>query len=85
MTKKLQRMTPIVIVPRIVPKPSQVAVSATTAVYDGLEILCALAPNTGLRLRVRNRRSITAPPLQEVPGRRQSRPKGISPLIPFLS
>ncbi len=24
-----------------------VAVSATTAVYDGLEILCALAPNTG--------------------------------------
>ncbi len=24
--------------------------SATTAVYDGLEILCALAPNTGLRL-----------------------------------
>ncbi len=29
---------------------SQVAVSATTAVYDGLEILCALAPNTGLRL-----------------------------------
>ncbi len=31
-------------------KKSQVAVSATTAVYDGLEILCALAPNTGLRL-----------------------------------
>jgi hypothetical protein len=29
---------------------SQVAVSATTAVYDGLEILCALAPNTGLPL-----------------------------------
>ncbi len=29
---------------------SQVAVSATTAVYDGLEILCALAPKTGLRL-----------------------------------
>ncbi len=29
---------------------SQVAVSATTAVYDGLEILCALATNTGLRL-----------------------------------
>ncbi len=24
--------------------------SATTAVYDGLEILCALALNTGLRL-----------------------------------
>ncbi len=36
--------------------------SATTAVYDGLEILCALAPNTGLRLCVRNRRSITPPP-----------------------
>ncbi len=29
---------------------SQVAMSATTAVYDGLEILCALAPITGLRL-----------------------------------
>ncbi len=29
---------------------SQVVVSATTAVYDGLEILRALAPNTGLRL-----------------------------------
>jgi hypothetical protein len=26
------------------------SVSATTTVYDGLEILCALAPNTGLRL-----------------------------------
>ncbi len=36
--------------------------SATTAVYDGLEILCALAPNTGFRLFVRNRRSITPPP-----------------------
>ncbi len=29
---------------------SQVAVSATTAVYDGLEILCTLTLNTGLRL-----------------------------------
>ncbi len=29
---------------------SQVAVSATTAVYNGLGILCALATNTGLRL-----------------------------------
>ncbi len=29
---------------------SQVAVSATTAVYNGLEILSALASNTGLRL-----------------------------------
>jgi hypothetical protein len=35
--------------------------SATTAVYDGLEILCALALNTGLCLCVRNRRSITPP------------------------
>ena len=35
--------------------------SATTAMYDGLEILCALAPNTGLCLCVRNRRSITPP------------------------
>ncbi len=36
--------------------------SATTVVYDGLEILCALAPNMGLRLCVRNKRSITPPP-----------------------
>ncbi len=35
--------------------------SATTAVYDGLEILCALAPNMGLCLCVRNRRSIIPP------------------------
>jgi hypothetical protein len=42
---------------------SQVAMSTTATVYDGLEILCALAPNTGLRLRVRNRRSITPLPL----------------------
>jgi hypothetical protein len=41
----------------------QVAMSATTAVYDGLEILCALALNTGLRLRVCNKRSITPLPL----------------------
>jgi hypothetical protein len=41
---------------------SQVAVSATTALYDCLEILCALAPNTGLRLCVHNRRSITPLP-----------------------
>ncbi len=35
---------------QILLRPSQVAMSATTAVYDGLEILRALAPNTGLRL-----------------------------------
>jgi hypothetical protein len=56
-----------------------------TAVYDGLEILCASALNTKLRLRVRNKRIITPPPLLEVLGRRQSRPKGMSSLIPFSS
>jgi hypothetical protein len=38
--------------------------SATTVVYDGLEILCALAPNMGSCLRVRDKRSITPHPLR---------------------
>ncbi len=52
----------------------------TTTVYDGLDILCVIPPNTGLCLRVCNRRSIIPLPLREVPGRWKADPKEFLPL-----